>query len=299
MRSIPDRTVAGAGAALAGCTAAQNAQVQAQVSGLNTNLTQIGTFSVADLNAAEADAVANKDTLAIPCYPALVTFVQSVQPVGAPNLTVAGAFLLHQKARDMANSVQANSGASLIPPALKLACAAMVQDDATFVAALAALRGGAAGLGPIAPGIVAVLPGTNQRARHGQANGFTLIEMIVVLVILGLMLGLVVARGPLHSQRLDIEAAARGLTGALRVARGQAMAQHRPVVVTVAANAYRVDGAPSHAVPTDVALSGDAAIRFAPDGSSSGGHIAVQGGTARVDIAVDWLTGRVRLTSEP
>ncbi len=139
----------------------------------------------------------------------------------------------------------------------------------------------------------------NDRAHHDRASGFTLIEMIVVLVILGLMIGLVVARGPLHSQRLDLEAAARGLAGALRVARGQALAQHRPVVVTVAANAYRVGGAPAHAVPTDVALSGDAAIRFAPDGSSSGGHIAVQAGTTRVGIAVDWLTGRVYRTSEP
>jgi general secretion pathway protein H len=143
------------------------------------------------------------------------------------------------------------------------------------------------------------MPNMHQRASHAGANGFTLIEMIVVLVILGLMVGLIVARGPLHSQRLDIEAAARGLAGALRVARGQAMAEHRPVVVIVAANAYRVDRAPSHAVPTDVALSGDAAIRFAPDGSSSGGLIAVQGGMTRVGIAVDWLTGRVRLTSQP
>jgi general secretion pathway protein H len=118
-------------------------------------------------------------------------------------------------------------------------------------------------------------------------------------VILVLMIGLVVARGPLHSQRLDIEATARGLAGALRVARGQALAQHRPVVVTVTANGYRVDGEPSHAVPADVALSGDAAIRYAPDGSSSGGHITVQGGTGRVGVAVDWLTGRVSLTPGP
>jgi general secretion pathway protein H len=140
-------------------------------------------------------------------------------------------------------------------------------------------------------------PAMNGRADHGRASGFTLIEMIVVLVILGLMAGLVLARGPLHSQRLDIDAAARGLAGTLRLARGQAIAQHHPVVVAVAANAYRLDRTPLHAVPTDVALSGDAAIRFAPDGSSSGGHIAVRGSTGRIDIGVDWLTGRVFLTS--
>jgi general secretion pathway protein H len=146
---------------------------------------------------------------------------------------------------------------------------------------------------------MAVRPDMKERANHDRANGFTLIEMIVVLAILGMMIGLVVTRGPLHSQHLDAEAAARGLAGALRVARGQAIAQHRPVVVTVAANGYRVDGEPSHAVPTDVALSGDATIRYAPDGSSSGGTIAVRGGTGRIGVAVDWLTGRVHLTSDP
>jgi general secretion pathway protein H len=145
----------------------------------------------------------------------------------------------------------------------------------------------------------AVRLGMNVRSDHDRASGFTLIEMIVVLVILGLMLGLVVARGPLHSQRLDTEAAARGLAGALRVARGRALAQHRPVVVSVAANAYRVDAEPPHAMPADVALSGNAAIRFAPDGSSSGGQIAVQSGTGRIGIAVDWLTGRVSLMPTP
>ena len=138
----------------------------------------------------------------------------------------------------------------------------------------------------------------NGDADHGRASGFTLIEMIVVLVILGLMAGLVLARGPLHSQRLDIDVAARGLAGTLRVARGQAIAEHHPVVVAVAANAYRLDRAPLHTVPTDVALSGDATIRFAPDGSSSGGHVAVQGGARRIEIGVDWLTGRVFLTSQ-
>ncbi len=125
--------------------------------------------------------------------------------------------------------------------------------------------------------------------------GFTLLEMIVVLAILGLSLVLIMARGPMHSARLDAEATARELAGSLRLARGQAIAQDRRVSVMLEANRYHVDGLATHMIPIDVALSGNAMIGFAPDGSSSGGAVVVQGPTSRIDITVDWLTGQIRL----
>jgi general secretion pathway protein H len=128
-----------------------------------------------------------------------------------------------------------------------------------------------------------------------RRDGFTLLEMVVVLVILGLVLGLVIARGPMHSARLDVEAVTRDLAGALRLARSRAMASDRPVAVVLAANYYRTDGSATYRLPADVTLAGNAVIRFAPDGSSSGGSIAVQGTTSRITIAVDWLTGRVHV----
>jgi general secretion pathway protein H len=130
-------------------------------------------------------------------------------------------------------------------------------------------------------------------------RGFTLLEMIVVLVILGLALSLLITRGPMHSARLDAEVAARDLKGALRLARGRAISADRHVDVELSAKSYRVDGLAPHAVPADVTLVGNSAIGFAPDGSSSGGTIEVQGTTSRITVAVDWLTGRVRLDQEP
>jgi general secretion pathway protein H len=128
--------------------------------------------------------------------------------------------------------------------------------------------------------------------RHRE-SGFTLLEMIIVLAILGLMLGVVVARGPMHSTRLDTEAAARELAGALRMARGRAIAQDQAVSVLVAADRYQVDGMGAHAMPADVSLSGNRVISFAPDGSSSGGTIVVQASNIRLVVAVNWLTGHV------
>jgi general secretion pathway protein H len=127
---------------------------------------------------------------------------------------------------------------------------------------------------------------------HRQ-DGFTLLEMIIVLVILGLILGIAAARGPMHSASLDTEAAARELAGTLRLVRGHAIAENRTIAVAVAANHYQVSGLATHSLPQDVALSGSAMIRFAPDGSSSGGSVVVQSATSSITIVVNWLTGRV------
>ncbi len=146
-------------------------------------------------------------------------------------------------------------------------------------------------------------------ASRRAGAGFTLIEMIVVLAVLGFVLGMVLSRGPQRSARLELDGAAREIAGALRGARARAIAQDRPVLVAIDAadHAYTVDGA-THALPKQlplklvangaVAAPGGgaarlAAISFLPDGSSSGGRVEIAGGARRVLIGVDWLTGRV------
>ncbi|HEY4174844.1 MAG TPA: GspH/FimT family pseudopilin, partial [Rhodopila sp.] len=71
------------------------------------------------------------------------------------------------------------------------------------------------------------------RTDPNRQSGFTLIEMVVVLVVLGLALGLVIARGPMHSATLDARTAARQLAQALRLARSRAIMSDRPVLVRV------------------------------------------------------------------
>ena len=92
----------------------------------------------------------------------------------------------------------------------------------------------------------------NNRHRSGnRAAGFTLIEVIVVLVRLGLGLALLTTRGPLRSTALDLRAATGEITQALRLARARAIATYRPVIVALdpAGNAFRVGSGPAVAHP--------------------------------------------------
>lgn len=138
-----------------------------------------------------------------------------------------------------------------------------------------------------------------------RTAGFTLIEMLVVIVVLGLALGLVVSRGPMHSPTLDVRAAASQMESALRLARARAIAGDRTVrfVIDVIRHRFAMDGGEAMALSPDIGLSvitvagsaagPQAAISFAPDGSSSGGQIDLVDAGHRVRLGVDWLTGRI------
>jgi general secretion pathway protein H len=123
--------------------------------------------------------------------------------------------------------------------------------------------------------------------------GFTLIEMIVVIVIMAFIGGLVLVRHPWHSAGLDTEATARALTSALRLARSRAIVQERDVSVVTTENAFAVDGGAPRVLPAGEALSA-AQVVFTPDGGSSGATIVLAAPGRRVVVSVNWLTGRVR-----
>jgi general secretion pathway protein H len=129
-----------------------------------------------------------------------------------------------------------------------------------------------------------------RKRTHG---GYTLIEMIVVLAIVGLMLGLAIDRGPVRSERLNVETATIELLETLRLARASAITENRTVTVTTAAHAYWAQGRSARTLPTSVVITGESVISFAPDGSSSGGRVSLEAGAQRIDLSVDWLTGRV------
>ena len=145
----------------------------------------------------------------------------------------------------------------------------------------------------------------------GEA-GFSLIEVLVVLVILALSAGMVLGRGPSRSPALEARAAMAQVAQALRLARAQAISGGERVafVLDVGSGGYRIGAGPVQAVPRGLALTMTAitgltagtrlgGIDFLPDGSSTGGRVGVAGGAARGWVGVDWLTGRVSVTDAP
>jgi len=140
--------------------------------------------------------------------------------------------------------------------------------------------------------------------RHAAA-GFTLIEMMVVLGILGLMLALVPSALSIAIPGQQLRAATNQLADDLRDARARAVLGGEPTAVaiklegagqrvgTTGARLPRdttilVQNAPAASIVDDVA-----SVSFFPDGSASGGTIGLSAGGRTYTITVDWLTGRV------
>ena len=140
--------------------------------------------------------------------------------------------------------------------------------------------------------------------------GFSLIELIVVMLIASLMIALV---PPLFSgtvSHAELRGTAHRLAAALRLTRSRSITEGRERALTVdlAQRWFSVAGSTrKRALPAGVAIelltarrelvSDDRGhIRFYPDGSSSGGSIRLDGGdSGKLVIAVDWFSGGIRV----
>jgi len=119
-------------------------------------LAQIATFTVADLQAASADAAAQvpPDVTARLCYDYLAGLIPTIK---APGGQTVGAFVAFQKARDLARGTSAAGGWLT---AFNIACAALATDVRLTLAKFGLIAAGTAATGgalaPALPGLGAL-----------------------------------------------------------------------------------------------------------------------------------------------
>lgn len=148
-----------------------------------------------------------------------------------------------------------------------------------------------------------------QRLDRPSSRGFTLLELLLVLLLLGLVYALA---GPMvsgGSAGLELKSATRQLAAGLRKARGIAITERHEAVLTVnvEARTFSVTGdEKTYSLPQRLELAIFTAqselirdkignIRFFPDGSSTGGRVTVSAPGAKQMLDVDWVTGRVTI----
>ena len=142
-----------------------------------------------------------------------------------------------------------------------------------------------------------------------HARGLTLLELLIVLVLIGIVASITIPILGYGVSTTQLRSAAREVAAGLRTARGQAISQRTEsvLVLDVAARAFSVP--PDERVHPinrgielklytaahDIVNENVGAIRFYPDGGSTGGRITLAAGERKYDVDVDWLTGRVAI----
>jgi general secretion pathway protein H len=148
--------------------------------------------------------------------------------------------------------------------------------------------------------------GVTSRTGDVTADGFTLLELLVALVIMGFLLAAAMPLVGGGFQSVSADAAARALATELRTMRRAAIENASEMVLTVDPDTlqYRVstDNRVRH-LPAGLKLSAGTTLeihsensvlfRFFRDGSASGGWMILDGKTRQYRIDIDWLSGRV------
>jgi general secretion pathway protein H len=140
-------------------------------------------------------------------------------------------------------------------------------------------------------------------SRIGDDAGYTLVELLVVLAVIGLVILSVPTLLSAARPAVEAKAAARLLAQDLSTARQTAILKRREtgVVLNAQTGRYALAGGVLRELPKGVSLSfratagGGNTILFYPDGSSTGGIVDIGDATHRHRVIAHWLSGRISL----
>ena len=146
-----------------------------------------------------------------------------------------------------------------------------------------------------------------------RQRGFSLLEMIVVITIIGLAYTLLPKMVFSGVSGAELRSNARAVATGLRIARDAAINTKRETVLSLDMEnrMFTLPNDPKlhklndqldvklYTAAADVISDKVGTIRFFPDGSSNGGRVTVAAGERGFEIDVDWLTGHVTINDKP
>ena len=147
--------------------------------------------------------------------------------------------------------------------------------------------------------------------RAGKQDGFTLIEMVCVMAIIGLLAAVLLPILPRQTSRTRLEAYAIEAASVLKADRNYAIAYRTQVTTQVDAGSRSLrSGATGAAIylPEDVRVDtllpencnsrpAYASVSFFASGMSCGGVITLTHLDAGYEIRINWLTGRIEVVT--
>lgn len=150
---------------------------------------------------------------------------------------------------------------------------------------------------------------TPRSFRGSEQRGLSLLELLIVLMLMAIVAAMTVPLLGNGVSNTQLRSAAREVAAGMRLARSEAVSKRRDAVLTLdlGEHWFQVDRDPrKHALPRDVEMKlytaqrdlvseSVGAVRFFPDGGSTGGRVTLAAGERKFDIDIDWLTGRVEI----